>query len=81
MANAKIPSTSTAPAQSIVALSASATAFPVCRGLLVGTGGTADITDAKGNNVDGVPLQAGYNPLAITKLRALGTAADVFALY
>lgn len=65
----------------IVALSASATAFSRTFGLLVGTAGTANITDSDGNDVDNVPLQAGYNPLSITKLRVLGTADQVFALY
>lgn len=70
-----------AAAYKIVALSAGATAFPATRALNVQTAGTADITDADGNAVAGYYLQAGYNPIQITKLTALGTASGVWALY
>jgi len=73
--------TGTHSASKIVALSASATAFSPCTGLNVQTAGTADITDADGNAVAGYYLQAGYNPIQITKLTALGTASGVWALY
>ncbi len=52
----------------------------VCRGLLVGTAGTADLTQADGTDRDGVPLQAGYNPLMVLKVRAPGSADHVWAL-
>lgn len=70
-------------AYKIVALTPSASAFANGRtyGILVGTGGTADITDADGNDLNSFPLQSGYNPISLTKLRALGTAANVYALY
>jgi hypothetical protein len=74
-------STGTWAAKKIVALSASADEFPVCRGLLVGTAGTATVTDAEGNSISNIPLQAGYNPIQIKKLTALGTASGVYALY
>jgi len=74
-------STGTWSAKKIVALSASANTFPVCRGLNVGTGGTATIMDADGNTITDYILSAGYNPVQIQKLTALGTAANVWALY
>lgn len=52
-----------------------------CRALLVGTAGTATVLDADGNTCTDIPLQAGYNPIQIQKLTALGTAANVWALY
>lgn len=54
--------------------------FPQCRALLVNVGGTADVIDAAGNIVTGIPLQAGYNPIYVTKV-TLGTASGVWALY
>jgi len=74
-------STGTWSAKKIVALSAGATTIPVTRALLVGTAGTATVVDADGNTATDIPLQAGYNPLQIQKLTALGTAANVWALY
>lgn len=68
-------------AKKIVTLSASATAFPVCRSVNVQTAGTANITDAEGNDIDDYYLSSGINPIQITKLRALGTAVGVWALY
>jgi hypothetical protein len=74
-------STDVSGARKIVALSASATAFPVCRAVNVGTGGTATIMDADGNTITDYIFTAGYNPVQIQKLTALGTAANVWALY
>lgn len=74
-------STDVSAAFDMVLLSASATAFPPCRGLLVGTAGTATVRTARGSTCADIPLQAGYNPLQIDKLTALGTAANVWALY
>lgn len=73
--------TGTWSASKAVALSAGATTIPTTRGLLVGTGGTATVMDAEGNTCTDIPLQTGYNPLQIQKLTALGTAANVWALY
>jgi hypothetical protein len=53
----------------------------ICRALLVGTAGTANLMDAGGNTRTSVPLQAGYNPLSCKQVRTGGTAADIFALY
>ncbi len=49
--------------------------------LLVGTAGTANITDMFGNDHDNVPLPAGEVNLMISKLRTGGTANDIWALY
>lgn len=68
-------------AKDAVLLSASGTAFPTCRGLNVATAGTATMRMASGNTVTDYPLVAGYNPIQIDKLTALGTAVGVWALY
>jgi hypothetical protein len=69
-------------AKGVVALTKNDTnTFAATEGLLVGTAGTANITTPKDGNVNDVPLQAGYNPISITKLRLGGSVADVFALY
>jgi hypothetical protein len=52
-----------------------------CRGLLVGTAGTANLADADINITTAVPLQAGYNPLVVRQVRTGGTASDIWALY
>lgn len=53
----------------------------ICRGLLVGTAGTANLMDADGNIRANVPLQAGYNALSCKQVRTGGTSSDIFALY
>ena len=50
------------------------------RGLLCSDAGTADVNDAMGNEVDGVALQPGTNPLEVTKIRAT-TVTNMWALY
>lgn len=52
-----------------------------CRGLLVGTAGTANLMDATGEVLADVPLQAGYNPIQVLQVRTSGTADDIWALY
>lgn len=52
-----------------------------CRGLLVGTAGTANLKQIDGTVRANVPLQQGYNPLACLQVRTGGTAADIWALY
>lgn len=52
-----------------------------CRGLLVGTAGTANLTQLDGTEVDGVYLAQGYNPLVVKQVRLGGTADDITALY
>lgn len=53
----------------------------VCRALLVATAGTANLTQEDGTDRDGVPLQQGYNPLKVKRVRAGGTASGIWALY
>jgi hypothetical protein len=53
----------------------------ICRGLLVGTAGTANIVDGAGNSLTGVPLQQGYNPIQVRQIGTGGTAANIWALY
>ncbi len=53
----------------------------MCRSLLVGGAGLANIMDAEGNIVTGVPLVAGYNPIAVRQVRASTAATSIFALY
>jgi hypothetical protein len=52
-----------------------------CRALLVGTAGTATVIDAEGNTATSIPLQQGYNPLSVTRVKAGGTADNIWALY
>ena len=51
-----------------------------CRALLVGTAGTANLIDASGTEVANVPLQQGYNPIMVRRIKTGGTAADIWAL-
>lgn len=53
----------------------------LCKGLLVGTPGTANLTTHNGTARDGIPLQAGFNPIRALRVRTGGTAADIVALY
>lgn len=53
-----------------------------CRALLVGSPGNADLVDADGNACTAVPLQQGYNPIGVTRLKATNlTAANIWAIY
>lgn len=52
-----------------------------CRALLVGTAGTLNLTQIDGTERDNVPVQAGYNPLQVLRVRTGGTAENVWALY
>ena len=71
------------PAKGIALVTPGASALPsgTCRALLVGGAGTANLTDAYGNDVDAVPLVVGYNPLSVSKVRTGGTATGIYALY
>ena len=53
----------------------------VCRGLLVGTAGTANLKTLAGVTRSNVPLQAGYNPLVCRQVLTGGTADDIWAMY
>jgi len=52
-----------------------------CRALLVGSGGTANLVDAGGNDLTGVPLQTGFNPMRVSRVKTGGTASDIWAIY
>lgn len=53
----------------------------ICRGLWVGTAGTANIRTAAGIVRTGVPLVQGVNPIMCVRLLTGGTAADIWAMY
>jgi hypothetical protein len=53
----------------------------LCRALLVGTAGTANLMQLDGTVRADVPLQQGFNPLAVRQVRTGGTADDIWALY
>lgn len=53
----------------------------VSRALLVGTPGTATLIDSYGNERANVPLQQGYNPLHVARIKLGGTADDIWAIY
>lgn len=74
---------SMAPADGYVAVTKANGDLPegTCRSLLVGTAGTANLTQADGTERDGVPLQVGYNPIVCKQVRLGGTAAGIWALY
>ena len=74
---------SSAPADDFISVTKADADLPggVCRGLLVGTAGTANLQTQDGANRTNVPLQAGYNPLICKQVRTGGTAADIWALY
>jgi hypothetical protein len=77
----------TAPATKIVPITLHDTnLFDACRGLLVGTAGTANITEmgadgGAGTERTNVPLQVGYNPISVIRIKTGGTASDIWALY
>lgn len=51
------------------------------RGLVAGTGGTANLMDVTGEILVNYPLAAGYHPLKVRQVRTGGTATDIWALY
>ena len=53
----------------------------VCRALLVGTAGTANLVDASGAAHTDVPLQQGYNPIGVQRVMTGGSASNFWALY
>lgn len=73
---------SSAPADGYVLLTKSDSAtFTACRALLVGTSGTANLTQPDGTTRDSVPLVEGWNPISTTQLRLGGTVDNVWAIY
>jgi hypothetical protein len=53
----------------------------ICRALLVGTAGTATLVDASGAEQSGVPLQQGFNPIGVRRVKTGGSAVNLWALY
>jgi hypothetical protein len=53
----------------------------ICRALLVGTAGTATLVDASGAEHSGVPLQQGFNPIGVRRVKTGGSAVNLWALY
>lgn len=54
----------------------------VCRAILAGIGGAADMIDASGNACDAYPLQTGYNPIGATRIKLTNlVASNIWALY
>jgi len=51
------------------------------RGLWVGTAGAADLKDGYGDTLAAFPLLAGYNPIIISELTTLTSAANVWGIY
>lgn len=74
---------SSAPADDYVLVSKADEDLPdgPCRGLLVGSAGSANLQTADGGTRTNVPLQQGYNPLICKQVRTGGTASDIWALY
>lgn len=72
-----------AAAQAVIPVTPADTDLPqgVCRALLVGTAGAANIQDATGTTRAAVPLQAGYNPIQCKQVRLGTVAANIWALY
>ena len=50
------------------------------RALLIGVAGTINVTTLKGNDIDGIIVPAGYNPISVLRVRTGGTATDIYAL-
>ena len=74
----------TAPASGLVPVTPNdASDLPegVCRALLVGTAGTANLIDASGAEHANVPLQQGYNPIGVQRVKTGGSASNLWALY
>lgn len=51
-----------------------------CRGLLVETGGTLNVTMKNGQERDGVPFFAGQNPGFFIAVRSGGDAENIWAI-
>ena len=51
------------------------------RGLWVGSEGSANLVDERGNVLADFPLCKGYNPIRIKQLETGGTADDIWGMY
>ena len=74
---------SSAPADAYIPVTKADADLPdgVCRGLTVGTAGTANLMQEDGEIRTNYPLQQGYNPIIVRQVRTGGTASDIWALY
>lgn len=74
---------SSAPADDFVLVTKADNDLPggACRGLWVGTAGTANLGTIGGTTRTDVPLVAGLNPFACLQVRTGGTADNIWALY
>jgi hypothetical protein len=52
-----------------------------CRGLWVGTAGTANLTQDDGTERVNFPLKEGPNPIRVKRVKTGGSADDMWALY
>ena len=50
------------------------------RGLIIGTGGIINVTFPDGTEADGMPAPEGVFPFFVKKVRAGGTAADIWTV-
>jgi hypothetical protein len=64
----------------IISISAGATLYPACRGVIATVAGTITGTDADGNVVTAVPVIVGVNPYQMTSITA-ATATGLFLGY
>ena len=72
------------PARSLIRIIKSDTtdiATSACRALLVGTAGSATLIDAAGTEQANVPLQQGYNPIMVRRVKTGGSADNIWAIY
>lgn len=72
------------PARQLLSVTKSDTADiapSACRALLVGTAGTATLIDWTGATLANVPLQQGYNPIMVRRIKTGGTADNIWALF
>lgn len=71
------------PAQDMIKVTPGASEFTEgpCRALWIGEAGTINITPQSGIDRDAVPAQVGLLPVSCTKVRAGGTATDIWAIY
>ena len=53
----------------------------VCRFLLVGTAGAANLTQADGTLRTSIPLMVGYNPIQVRQVNSGTVASNIWAVY
>lgn len=50
------------------------------RGLIIGVGGTINVTFPDGTEANGMPVLEGFFPFFVKKVRAGGTASDIWTV-